>query len=178
MPAPCGRRCPAASHAFTTSWAPLAHEGPARTLVTSLKFRRATAAAGVLAAAMAAMVPTGFLDGATLVPVPATPGRRRERGIDHARLLAQALGRRAATPVAAQALRRSSHAPRQLGADRRARLTAGRIDVRAGRVPHSRRVVLVDDVHTTGATLDACARALLARGVPEVSAMTATRALR
>lgn len=178
MPAPCGRRCPAASHTFTAAWAPFAHEGPARTLVANLKFRRATAAAGVLAAAMAATVPAGFLDGATLVPVPATPGRRRERGIDHARLLARALGRRSATPVAARALRRSSHAPRQVGADRRARLAAGRIEVQAGRIPGSRRVVLVDDVHTTGATLDACARALLARGVAEVTAITATRALR
>jgi len=178
MPAPCGRSCPAATHAFTAAWAPFAHEGPARTLVARLKFQRATAATGVLAAAMAATVPTGLLDGVTLVPVPANPDHRRVRGIDHARLLARALGRRTGTPVASRALRRRADAARQLGADRRTRLSAGRIDVLACGVAPALRIVLVDDVHTTGATLDACARALLAAGADEVSAVTAVRALR
>ncbi|MTD44120.1 hypothetical protein GKE82_07345 [Conexibacter sp. W3-3-2] len=75
LPAPCGRPCPAALHAYAAAWAPLAHEGPARTLVTALKFRGATAAADLLAAAIAATAPPGLLAGATLVPVPAHPGR-------------------------------------------------------------------------------------------------------
>lgn len=180
LPSPCGRRCPAAGHAYTTAWAPLAHEGPARALVAGLKFRRATAAADVLAAAMAAAVPEGLLDDATLVPVPAHPGRRRIRGYDQALLLARRLGRRTATPVAADALRRKGgRADHQLGAGRQERLSARRLQVGPGRGrPRTARVVLVDDVHTTGATLHACAQVLVSGGVREVVAVTAVRALR
>lgn len=180
LPSPCGRPCPAAGHAYTTAWAPLAHEGPARALVAGLKFRRATAAADVLAAAMAAAVPDGLLHGATLVPVPAHPGRRRSRGYDHALLLARRLGARTGLPVTRDALRRDgTRDDHQLGAGRGERLSGRHLDVRPGRrPPRTRRVVLVDDVHTTGATLERCARVLLTQGVDEVGAVTAVRALR
>ncbi len=180
LPSPCGRRCPAAGHAYTAAWAPLAHEGPARALVAGLKFRRATAAADVLGAAMAAAVPDGLLAGATLVPVPAHPGRRRSRGYDHALLLADRLAHRTGTPVSRDALRRAgARDDHQLGADRGERLSARRLDVRPGPGrPRTAKVVLVDDVHTTGTTLQVCARTLLAQGVDEVVAVTAVRALR
>jgi len=180
LPAPCGRRCPAAGHAYAASWAPLAHEGPARALVAGLKFRRATAAADVLAAAMAATAPRELLADATLVPVPAHPGRRRARGYDQALLLARRLGARTRTPVEARALRRAGgRADHQLGAGRQERLSGRRLDVGRGRrMPRTARVVLVDDVHTTGATLHACAQVLLEQGAREVVAITAVRALR
>src|SRR5207244_945253 len=115
---------------------------------------------------IAAGAPVGLLaEGAVLVPVPAAPGRRRRRGYDHAEVLARALARRTGLPVACPLHR--SGAARQLGAGRGARLAHGRIDVRA-RDPAPARAVLVDDVHTTGATLDACARALRAAGAESV----------
>lgn len=179
LPRPCGRPCPAAGHAYATAWAPWAHAGPARTLVTGLKFRRATAAAGLVAAAMADHAPPALLDGATLVPVPAHPGRRRARGLDHALLLARALTRHAGLPLAPRVLRHAGGpGVRQLGTGRAERLAAGaRMAVRApGPVPAG-RLVLVDDVHTTGATLHACATALRAAGATDVAAITAVRAL-
>jgi len=108
--------------------------------------------------------------------VPTPPGRRRGRGFDHAARLARAVSGRSGRPAVA-CLRRTGSAPRQAQARRAARLAPGRVrvDVR-GPVPE--RIVLVDDVHTTGATLDACARKLRAAGAFQVTALAYARALR
>jgi predicted amidophosphoribosyltransferase len=174
LPAHGAAGCPAARAAFSSAWAPLAHAGPARATVAALKFHGALPVADAMAAAMAATAPRGLLAGATLVPVPAHAGRRRARGFDHAAALAAALGRRTGRPVA-HALRRADDG-RQLGAGRRQRLAADRLRVVA-RGPAPPVAVLVDDVHTTGATLSACARALRAAGAGDVRALTYARAL-
>jgi len=173
LPAPCAP-CPGRGRAWDRAWAPLAHDGPARALVTALKFRGVLAAADLLAAPLAAGA-GDLVGGSTLVPVPADPRRRRRRGFDHAALLAQALGRRTGAPVSA-CLRRGP-APRQLGAGRSARLAAAGRTAPTAHGPAPEHAVLVDDVHTTGATLDSCARALRAAGARTVIALSATRAL-
>ena len=166
----------AARGAPALTWAPLAHEGPARALVHALKFRGALGVAGVMAAQIAANAPPGLLDGATLVPVPPPAARRRARGFDHAACLAAALGERTGGPVVA-CLRRAGPGPRQVGARRAQRLAAGRVAVVAdGAVPAV--AALVDDVETTGATLAACATALRAAGARRVVAVTYARARR
>jgi ComF family protein len=175
LPSEPGHRCPAAGQAFAAAFAPVAYQGVARELVAALKFAHARPLADVMAAHLAAGLPQG-MRGATIVAVPAHPARVRRRGYDQARLLAGALGRRLGVPVA-RPLRRAGPAVRQLGASRAERLAQGRVTVVAtGAVPA--RVLLVDDVHTTGGTLDACARALLAGGAQEVAAATWARALR
>jgi predicted amidophosphoribosyltransferase len=126
---------------------------------------------------MVATAPAGLLpEGAALVPVPTPAGRRRRRGFDHAALLARAVAERTGLPVVA-CLRRAGRAPRQAAAGRTARLAEGRVRVEvSGAVPRS--VVLVDDVHTTGATLRACARELDENGALQVFAIAYARALR
>jgi len=170
-----GRRCPAGRAAFSAAWAPVAYAGPARALVAAVKYHGATAAVDGMAAAIAAGAPPGLLEGGELVPVATHAARRRARGFDQAALLARALRRRTGLPVAA-VLRRAGPAAAQAGATRRERVAAGRVafGVR-GRVPG--RAVLVDDVHTTGATLDAAARALRAAGAEEVVAVAYARTL-
>jgi predicted amidophosphoribosyltransferase len=167
--------CPARRAAFAAAWAPVAMAGPARALVHALKLDGARGAAGAMAATLVRGVPPGPV---ALVPVPPAPARARRRGVDHAALLAGALARRAgragpAPPVVA-CLERTGPG-RQVGAPRPARLAGPPVHAR-GRAP-ARVVVLVDDVHTTGGTLDACARALRAAGAHEVRALTFARTL-
>ena len=176
LPAPCGP-CPAAPAPFDAAWAPLAHDGPARALVAALKFRRRLAVADLMAAQIAAGAPRPLLEPpGVLVPVPAHPRRRRARGFDQAERLAQALAARTGLP-ARSILLRGGPAVRQLGASRRARLAAGRLAV-AAQGPAPARCVLVDDVHTTGATLRACAAVLRSAGAQNVACVTYARALR
>jgi predicted amidophosphoribosyltransferase len=191
------RGCPAAGAAFAGAWAPLAYEGSARALVAALKFRGALAVAGLMGAQLAAHLPGGLVEvpgpvgsvgvagsadlvgvpaaSPALVPVPPHPVRRRRRGFDPAAELAAALAARTALPVT-PILRRRDRAPRQVGLGRAQRRRAGRLVIEATRAPPA-RVLLIDDVHTTGATLDACARALVAAGCGEVVAVTYARAL-
>jgi predicted amidophosphoribosyltransferase len=167
--------CPATAAAFERAWAPMAYDGTARALVQALKLRAALPAASVMAAQMAAMLPAGLPAGAIAVAVPPQPARRRARGFDPAGALARSLAPRLGLPLV-PALVRRDRAGRQARAGRTDRRAAGRILVapaRAVGVP----VLLVDDVHTTGATLDACARALREAGAPRVVAVTYARTL-
>ena len=171
-----GRGCPAAAAAFPQAWAPLAYEGVARDLVGALKFRAALPVADVMAAQMAANLPAPLrASAAPLVPVPALPARRRRRGFDPAAEIAAALGRRLDRPVARCLERRDRH-HRQVGAGRAARRAPGRLTL-ALRGPAPPLAILVDDVHTTGATLDACARTLAASGTVVVAALSYARTL-
>jgi len=157
-------------------WAAVSYEGPARALVRALKFRGAVGLVDAMAAQMAANAPPGLLEGRSLVPVPLHPARRRRRGFNQAEQLAVRLARRAGLALS-DCLERSAGGARssQVGRGREERLRAVEgIRMRAGAaVPL--RVLLVDDVVTTGSTLAACAAALERAGVREVGAVVYAR---
>lgn len=153
------------------------HEDVLRSVVHSLKYdgRRSLAAPlGTLMRERCRWV----LEGATVaVPVPLHASRRRERGFNQALDLARALD----LPVA-RAIRRLRATESQTGlsADERHRniraaFAASRVPWRASKVD-AQVVVLVDDVSTTGATLEECARVVREMGAREVRAVTAARA--
>jgi len=158
-----GRACPAEAAAYPRAFSPVAYEGVARDLVVALKFRGALAVANVMAAHIAANLPADLRGpGVALVPVPALGARRRSRGFDPAQVLSRALGRRLDRPVV-ECLARVDRSARQVGASRAARRAPGRLRVRVRGAPPP-FALLVDDVYTTGTTLDTCARALHADG--------------
>jgi len=140
-------------------------EGRTRDAVIGLKYRNERRNALELARLL---VPLVGADSDLLTWVPTAEARRRERGIDHAELIARHLGALTGVPVA-RLLRRLG-AGQQTGAARAARLT-GPCFV-AHRRCAGRAVILVDDVVTTGSTLRSAAGALLREGASGVSAVT------
>jgi len=109
-----------------------------------------------------------------LVPVPLHWLRRWRRGFNQAEVLARAVGARHRLPVLAGALARVRPTPQQHGdLEARRRNVREAFAVRA--VVTGRRLLLVDDVFTTGATADACAAALLRAGAAEVGVLTLAR---
>jgi predicted amidophosphoribosyltransferase len=146
------------------------YEGVIRELAHALKFGRRLALARVAAQAMADACAPWMLGG-TIVPVPAAPLRRAWRGFDPAEEIAIALAALTGLPLA-RCLRRRGIS-RQVGRPRERRLADPPRVSAVGSVPD--RAVLVDDVHTTGATLGACAAALRGAGCRSVVAVTFAR---
>jgi ComF family protein len=163
-------------------WAPVAYSGPARDLVRALKFRGAVGLADAMAAQIVANGPPGMVEGRTVVPVPLHPRRLRSRGYNQAAAIAEAVGRRAHLPVR-DCLVRSVLSVTQIGRNRVERTAgpAGTIGIRASAeapaLADGGRVVLVDDVVTTGATLGACRDALAAHGARDVVAVCFARTI-
>jgi predicted amidophosphoribosyltransferase len=153
--------------------APFAYEGVARELVARVKYRRTRATVPWLAARMARLVMAAGADIAADVVTwtPTTSSQRHARGFDHAEVLAHAVARELGLR-ARPTLRRRPGRP-QTGRPAAARRAGPRFDVRRGALPA--RVLLVDDVATTGATIAAAADALRRAGVTSVVAVTAAR---
>ncbi len=112
-----------------------------------------------------------------VIPVPLHPTRKRERGFNQAELLAQLLSARAGL-VMNNALERIRYTTTQTAFDRAERMENLRDAFRLRKKAHVRglRVLLIDDVLTTGSTLSECARVLKAAGAISVHAATAARA--
>lgn len=163
------RRCPGCRGILAGAGQAVAYSGTAPALVAALKDGRRRVLGAVLAARIAGAVPAPP-PGAVLVPVPLGPRRLAARGFNQSLLIARELARRWGRPVA-EPLARVREEPAQRGASAtaRARQAAGAFAA-AGPGPVPADAVLVDDVHTTGATLADCARALRAGGARTVSA--------
>jgi ComF family protein len=150
-----------------------AYDGALRAIVHALKYEGRRSLARPLAGLMRHRGAEMLEGAACAVPVPLHPSRRRERGFNQAADLARHIGLPA---IAALQRVRATTTQTGLPAARRHRNVRDAFAVtRAGRTLRNATVVLIDDVSTTGATLEACARVLKQEGVREVRALTAAR---
>jgi ComF family protein len=114
-----------------------------------------------------------------IVPVPLHPAKEREREFNQAERLAVRLGAAVGTPVKTNLLRRIAATRTQtlLTRDQRAANMRNAFALRPGQKLAGRRIVLVDDVFTTGATTSACARALRKAGAGDICVWTVARGI-
>lgn len=158
--------------------AAVAYGDIARTVALRLKYGGRTAFAETVARQMARWMP----DGADLlVPVPLHRWRIWSRGFNQAALMAQALSRVSGVAADLTVLGRVKATPllRGLGGAGRAKAVAGAFAVAPSARPRVRdkAIVLIDDVHTSGATSDGCTRILLRAGAASVTILCWARVL-
>lgn len=172
-----GRPCPVCrrdpGHLISRTFAPYRYRGAVRGLILRLKFSGDTQAAALLAPAMAEAAEGAEAD--LLVPVPLGRRRQRERGYNQAALLALLVGKLRDLP-AADILVRTRETRRQSGLHtirERMQNLRDAFAMSPGADVRGKRVLLVDDVRTSGATALACARVLRETGAADVQLLCA-----
>lgn len=165
----CLRHPPVVDHALAIG----VHDGSLRAIIHAFKYGGHRSLARPLAERMRAAGTTLITDSRAAVPVPLHSSRRRSRGFNQATDLARHLG----LPVAHALVRlRDTSTQTALPAEeRRTNVASAFRPTRSAAALRGMTVLLVDDVRTTGATLDACAAALKEAGVRRVVALTAAR---
>ena len=154
-----------------------AHRGPARALVLALKHQADACAANELAALLHPIPGLLTLTPETVVTWVTMPARRRrERGIDHGKLLAEAFARELGLPCRQLLTRRDDRSQTQASLARQDR----QANLRSSYAPKTGidfPVLLVDDVLTTGTTALRCVDALQRGGAKDITVITATYAI-
>jgi len=158
----------------------MVYDGTARNVLLGFKNRDREHLARVMAPAMARAGAAFLADNPLLVPVPLHRWRLWQRGFNQAALLAKAIAKVHRLDIAVDALIRARATPRSRGMSRSRRVANVRGVFRVARadVIRGRKIILIDDVMTTGATAEACTRLLLRRGALSVHIITWARVVR
>lgn len=174
----CGN-CLATRPFFDIARAPYIYEGLLMTAVHELKYARKSYLARSLGPLLASYAASwlGNPDGLLVMPVPLHPRRLRERGFNQSLLLARHVASRLEADLDWLSLRRTRFTQPQtnLTGDERKKNVRRAFDVRDGAGVRGKTVLLIDDVATTGSTLNECARVLKKAGVKEVYCLVLAR---
>src|SRR5215217_5533764 len=164
--------CKNVDFGFESARAPLRYEGVGKEVVHALKYRGYKKLVARLATPlMLQSLGDGRFD--TVVPVPLHRSRLRKRGFNQAELLARGVAAEINAPVSdTLKVVRSTRDQVELSAAQRRANVAGAYRASA---PHRGKVLLIDDVFTTGATMSACASTLVRAGAQEVHALSLCR---
>ena len=156
------------------------YQGPLLRAILLLKFERMEPLGEWFAEQLAGLVKAQGLEADLVVPVPLHRERERERGYNQADLIAKPLAKRLGLKHRGVLLVRTRPRPDKhiLSMEERWESVRGAFATRPGSQVDNLRVLLVDDVMTTGATLDACARALQEAGAKSVIGLTVARTVR
>lgn len=175
MDVPHPRTIAADAYAFDGVTSAVVYDGVARDAVHQLKFRNVRAIAAYMAVPMARGI-SASLELDAVVPVPLHRSRLRERGYNQAALLGRIIAEQIDVPFESTWLTRTHQSGRQVEAkDVAARQANVRSAFLSSTAVAGLRVALVDDVMTTGATLDAAATALKVAGALEIHCYTFAR---
>ena len=169
------RACAGPGRQFDGVRAPFRYEGSIRQAILALKYGGIRAAAPQLGDMLADYLQANPLPGDVLAPVPMHASRRRERGYNQAELLARRVADRCGVVYQGDLLVRTRRVDAQAGmadATSRAANVADSVAVSRPADVADKRIILVDDVATTGSTLDTCAAALKKAGAASVWCLT------
>ena len=173
----CGT-CIATPPPWIETVAPFIYAQPLAQMVEGLKFGNGLLQARTLGALLAPRLQARYANNRlpdALVPLPLTRKRRRQRGFNQAELLANVVGRSLGLPRDRRFLVRIKDSPPQRSLARAARLRNVRGVFATRRQPAARRLALIDDVTTTGATVRAATQAMLDGGATEVHVWTVAK---
>ena len=165
--------CRKGDYRFDFARSALLFSGTLREIIHHLKYADRVSLANPLGDILKECLDSEPFTGNRIIPVPLHRRRERQRGFNQAELIAARLGR----PLATRLLRRRKNTPTQTGLSRgeRKRNLAGAFEVRG---PVDGTVILVDDVFTTGSTMNEIARTLKRAGAQRVEVLTVARVAR
>lgn len=171
--------CPACmppKFAFVSARAWGSYQGALRRAILKLKHKRNAPLGTALGARLTEQYPASWR-AETVVPVPLSPRRLAQRGYNQVELFARPLAQQLGLPLAGDLLRRQRETRPQMDLDLQQRWANVNDAFTASPQAQGRRLLLVDDILTTGATLHAAARALRAAGAHSVYVLTLARTL-
>jgi ComF family protein len=173
--------CIVSKPAFSSARAVGHYEATILDAVHSFKYGRKIATGKLLGRFMATYTYPAFniLDYTLIMPVPLHPRRLKERGFNQSVILAREIAERHQIPLDFMTLKRDIYTEPQinLGKNERASNVRGAFDVRDPGKISNRKIILVDDVYTTGSTVKECSRILMKKGAASVAVMSLARAV-